>query len=93
MASGTKQDIVNSLRLGAEEIKQLRKRNELLDAKVEVVEVFAAALGLKRGPQGYGEDVAWRLSKHAEALEADIERDKAMAGMPKAPTSQPPMPE
>ncbi len=54
-----------------EEIVQLRRTNEILRAKVEVVEVFAAAL---LGPprfQGAAIDVAWELQKKIDELQVN----------------------
>jgi hypothetical protein len=52
-----------------EEILSLRRRNEILEAQVGVVVVFAAALGLKRNEQGMAEDVAWKLQKKIDELD------------------------
>ena len=52
-----------------EEILSLRRRNEILEAQVGVVVVFAAALGLKRNEQGMGEDVAWKLQQKIDELD------------------------
>lgn len=46
-----------------DEILALRRRNEVLSAQMGVVEVFAAALGLKRNEGGAAPDVAWMLMK------------------------------
>ena len=75
MAGGTKRDTINSMRLGAEEIKRLRQQNEILAAQMHVVEIFAAALGFRQGSVGVGEDIAWRLNKHADAIEEDMKRE------------------
>ena len=45
------------------EILELRRRNEILSAQLSVVEVFAAALGLKRQEQPQTIDVAWQLER------------------------------
>lgn len=52
------------------EIEQLRRHNEVLSAKVEVVNIFAAALGLRKIKGGYGPDVAWELQKEIDTLQA-----------------------
>lgn len=63
------------------EILDLRRRNEILSAQMGVVEVFAAALGLKRNEGGASPDVAWALQKkidelvYAEAAESDHTED------------------
>lgn len=48
------------------EIEQLRRRNELLEARNEVVSIFGAALLGPRPPQGFSPDVAWALQKAAD---------------------------
>ena len=53
-----------------QEIRDLRKRNEILSAQMGVVEVFAAALGLKRSEGGASPDVAWALQKKIDELSA-----------------------
>lgn len=50
------------------EILTLRRQNELLNAQMGIVEVFAAALGLKRVERGMSPDVAWMLEKKIEEL-------------------------
>jgi hypothetical protein len=50
------------------EILDLRRRNELLSAQMAVVEIFAAALGLKRNEGGMSPDVAWSLEKKINEL-------------------------
>ena len=51
-----------------QEILNLRRRNEILSAQMGVVEVFAAALGLKRNEGGMAPDVAWALQKKIDEL-------------------------
>lgn len=60
--------MLNTLRSARDEIVGLRRRNEVLEARVEVVEVFAAALGLKRGACGMAPDVVWELDKEIASL-------------------------
>jgi len=50
------------------EILDLRRSNEILHAQMGVVEVFAAALGLKRNGNGAAPDVAWALQKAIDRL-------------------------
>ena len=50
------------------EIESLRRRNELLAAKVEVVDIFAAALLGRPGNHGMALDVAWALRKAIASL-------------------------
>lgn len=56
------------------EILQLRRRNEILSAQMGVVEVFAAALGLRRNEGAMAPDVAWELEKQIEELGDRTER-------------------
>ena len=67
----SKEHIVEALRKGAEEIESLRRRNEVLQATVNTVEIFGRAL--QRNP-GYGElgvDAAWNLRSMASGIEAE----------------------
>jgi hypothetical protein len=56
------------------EIESLRRQNEVLAAKVEVVNIFAAALLGPKPPQGMSPDVAWALrqeiAKYSEPVAA-----------------------
>lgn len=79
MAGGTKQDYINTMQSAANEIRLLRQANEMQQAQLYIVGIFAAALGFKPQPQGMGEDVAWKLEKHIEAIKKDIEYEKADA--------------
>lgn len=56
----------------ADEIKQLRRANEILGAKVEVMELFGMALRASpgNGLNGMSEDIAWRLQQRAEEIAA-----------------------
>lgn len=58
-------DVLNS---AVHEIRDLRRRNEILSAQMGVVEVFAAALGLKHGEGGMVPDVAWQLEREIEKI-------------------------
>ncbi|MFZ2650252.1 MAG: hypothetical protein WA210_09100 [Burkholderiaceae bacterium] len=58
------------LQEAAQEIRMLRRVNEVLQAKVSMIELFDRVLN-SRPPSvtsGFGEDVAWKLDKHADAL-------------------------
>lgn len=79
MASGTKQDYINTMQSAVFEIRQLRKTNELLSAQMFVVNTFASALGYKPQSTGMSEDVAWRLERHIEAIQVDLAREKENA--------------
>lgn len=50
------------------EIINLRRRNEILSAQMGVVEIFAAALGMKRSEGGMAPDVAWAIQKKIDEL-------------------------
>jgi hypothetical protein len=58
-----------------QEIIQLRRANEILQAQMAVVDVFAAALGLEKGQMGMSPDVAWELQREIERLESE-EKEK-----------------
>ena len=53
----------DTLKLALEEIRTLRKSNEVLYAQVRVMETFRAALLGPERPQGMSVDVAWQLEK------------------------------
>lgn len=61
-----------------EEIRRLRHDNEILRAKVEVMDLFALVLNTTPNRQrvGEGEDVAWFLQKEIQELE-NAERKSA----------------
>lgn len=50
------------------EIQQLRRRNEILEAQMGVVEVFRAALMGPPRPSGASPDVVWALEKKIQEL-------------------------
>lgn len=59
------------IRAAIHEIKELRRWNEILSAKVEVIEVFSLALNASPPlPSPMGEDMAWKLE---EAIRLDKE--------------------
>lgn len=63
-------DAAMVFKAGADEIECLRRQILILQAKAEVIDVFKMALSGKRPePQGYGEDIAWKLRKAASAIE------------------------
>ena len=53
-----------------DEIESLRRQNEILSAQVGVVEVFAAALGLRNGNRGATPDVVWALRQEIAKVES-----------------------
>ena len=62
--------LIHLLRRAAEDIRTLRRRNEILSAQMRVVEIFGAALS-GRGGSGIamGEDIAWALDRAIHDLE------------------------
>ncbi len=60
------------------EITSLRRQNEILRAKVEVMDLFACVLHTQPASreQGMSVDIAWQLEKEAARLE---EADKPQA--------------
>lgn len=56
-------DVRNTMAMAATEIRQLRQANELLVAQMSVVRVFERALMGTPMPQGFGEDVAWKIDR------------------------------
>jgi sulfate adenylyltransferase subunit 1 (EFTu-like GTPase family) len=62
-------DLLNDSR---HEILALRRENEILRAKVEVMDLFALVLNTTPNyrSQGMAIDVAWRLQKEIDALNA-----------------------
>lgn len=55
------------------EILDLRRQNEILGAKVEMIELFADVLFTepRKTGRGYGEDVAWKLQQAIDSLEIE----------------------
>ena len=53
-----------------EEIVSLRRRNEILGAKVEMIDLFACVLHTRPEfpSRGMAEDVAWKLQVEIDAL-------------------------
>lgn len=58
------------------EIWQLRRANEILQAQIAVVDVFAAALGLEKGQVGMTIDVAWELQQEIDKIEKEEDKKK-----------------
>ncbi len=52
-----------------QEILSLRRRNEILEAQIGVVTVFAAALGLKRNEGAMTPDIAYLLQQEIDKIE------------------------
>ena len=55
------------------EIRDLRRRNEVLGAKVEMIDLFACVLHTQAAanPQGYSPDVAFALQKKIVELQQE----------------------
>ncbi len=72
---GTMSDNQNTVETAIKEIRRLRRENELLSAKVEVMDLFACVLHTKpaSNTQGYGEDVAWHLQKMLDEMKVEPE--------------------
>jgi hypothetical protein len=64
--SGCVKQVMNSARC---EILELRRLNEVLAAKVDTLEIFAASLGMRNGQPGECVDVAWELQNAINSLE------------------------
>lgn len=67
---------INALNNAIEEITQLRRQNEILSAKVEMIELFRTVL-MTRPHQvsvGAGEDVVFKLRRLADELRDEDER-------------------
>jgi len=65
------------LRHTKDQVEQLRRRNEVLSAQVAIVEVFAAALGLRQPNQGVEVDIAWELQRRIDYLKMRAEGEQA----------------
>jgi hypothetical protein len=62
-------ELLDLLTDARQEILRLRRSNEIFSAQMAVVEVFAAALGLKRAESGQTIDIAWSLQKRIDSIE------------------------
>ena len=64
-------ELERALRMARDEITRLRRENEILHAKVEVMDLFACVLHTTpaRNSQGMAEDAAWLLGKQIDAIE------------------------
>lgn len=67
----------------AHEIRSLRRTNEILNAKVEMIDLFACVLHTKAAEHihGAGIDIAWKLDKEADRLKKE-EYEKEGLGKP-----------
>ncbi len=55
------------------EIQQLRRDNEILGAKVEVMELFGLVLRTQPnyGSRGASEDIVWRMQRQIEEIDGE----------------------
>jgi hypothetical protein len=58
----------NTVQQAIHEIRELRRRNELLSAQVYVIDVFAAAL-LPQRSQGAAPDIVWQLQHELDTID------------------------
>lgn len=74
-----------AMRAALEEIRSLRRRNEILEAKVEVMNLFAVTLHSSPAypSQGMGEDAAWLLQKEIDRLEEEKAAEPKIMPAPK----------
>ena len=58
-----------------DEIRMLRRSNEIMGAQLEIVQIFDRAISatVTYPTQGYGEDVAHKLDKAAADIDVDAE--------------------
>lgn len=63
-------ETIDILQEAVVEIQQLRRINEILEAKVSTMNLFAVAMGMKNGEGGMHPDPLWRLEKHLAELKA-----------------------
>lgn len=63
----------------ADEIVRLRKQNEILNAKVEMIELFKCVLFTQphNPPMGFTEDIVSIAGRHAELLKGEEESQKS----------------
>lgn len=65
------ESLLNNARI---EILQLRRTNEILSAQMSIVNVFAAALGLKKNEMGQTVDIAWLLQRKIDEMSKPSEQ-------------------
>ena len=66
-------ELIQTLKDAQDEIRELRRRNEILSAKVEVMDSIMCVLHTKPAErlQGAGIDVVYEMQKHISKLEDD----------------------
>ena len=77
-------EAINSMQWASEEIDRLRRDNQILNAQMHVVNVFALAAGYKPQSQGMSEDVVWKMKKLIAELQNEM---AAKAPAPPKPIS------
>lgn len=71
-------DAIDMMRRCAEEIKGLRKAQDVLGPKAEAYDLINKIMGLVPGlSRGYGEDLVWKLERKIKELEEDQPKDPA----------------
>lgn len=66
-------ELKNTLLTAKYEIESLRRQNEVLSAKVEVMNLFACVLHTQPAldPRVYGEDISWKLQRIVDDMSAE----------------------
>jgi len=74
-------DIKHLLMQAKQEIESLRRHNEILAARNDVVEIFAMAVdpGRRHRSIGMGEDIAWRIAERLREEECKEAAERAYA--------------
>ncbi len=75
MSDNQHTDNQHTVETAIEEIRRLRRTNEILSAQVEVMELFACVLHTKPASQSRGEteDIAWSLQKMLDEMKPEPE--------------------
>ena len=60
-----------------DELETCRKQNAIMTAQLAIVDVFAAVVGLKEKPQGFSEDIVWKLKQTLRKYEEE-EKDQKL---------------
>ena len=69
----------NLLTQAINEVSRLRRANEILGAKVEMIDLFACVLHTTAAQhsQGMGEDIVWKMQKAVDAEDALANRPES----------------
>lgn len=67
-------DLQNDITEATHEIQLLRRRNEILSAKVEMIDLFACVLHTEPSSRGVmcSEDIVGKLEKHLVGIEDEM---------------------